>query len=93
MSFLFSLLDHAGIGPVKMPIINEMTSNAIYISSEYGPSFGSGHDFIVNTNSNRDASSYCYIGETYELPVNSDDPHFLTGSDSFTVSEYEVFLV
>ena len=93
VSFLFSLLDHAGIGPVKMPIINEMTSNAIYISSEYGPSFGSGHDFIVNTNSNRDASSYCYIGETYELPVNSDDPHFLTGSDSFTVSEYEVFLV
>jgi len=93
VSFLFSLKDHAGIGPVKMPIMKEMTSNAVYITSSYGPSFGSGHDFIVATNSNIDDSSYCYVGETYALPRNSDDPHFLTGSDSFTISEYEVFLV
>jgi len=39
-SFLFSLKDHAGVGPVKMPIKRNMTETAVYHGSNYGPLFG-----------------------------------------------------
>eukprot|EP00979_Chaetoceros_neogracilis_P012637 scaffold3389_cov188-Chaetoceros_neogracile.AAC.12 len=101
VSFLYSLKDHAGIGPVKMPIMSDMTESAVYHYLDYGPMFGS-NDLHIATNANErtssqsyigNMSSQIYIGNTYELPVNCSDSHFLTGSRHFTVSEYEVFLV
>ncbi len=92
-SFLFSLKDHAGIGPVKMPIMNNETGYAVLHHSSYGPLFGGGHDLCVASNANANNSSYCKVGHTYQRPSNTNDPHFLTGSRNFTVSEYEVFLV
>ncbi len=92
-SFLFSLKDHAGIGPVKMPIKSGKTVHAVQHCSSYGPAFGGGHDLCVDSNANANNSSYCKVGHTYQRPSNTNDPHFLTGSRNFTVSEYEVFLV
>ena len=92
-SFLFSLKDHAGIGPVKMPIKRAATGHAVCHKSSYGPTFGGGHDLHVDSNANANNSSYCKVGHTYQRPSNTNDPHFLTGSRNFTVSEYEVFLV
>ena len=42
-SLLFSLKDHAGVGPVKMPI--KSTGHAVVHYSSYGPFFGSGYEF------------------------------------------------
>jgi len=97
-SFLFSLKDHAGVGPVKMPIKTEEMGNAAFLSSKYhslsrGQTFGRGHDLYVASDSNKNASSYCDVGFTYQLPCNTDNPFFLTGSKHFTLSEHEVFLV
>jgi hypothetical protein len=92
VSYLYSLKDHAGIGPVKMPIKSNKTAFAVVHSPGHGPVFGSGNDLYINTNVNESTSSQSIIGNTYELPANCDS-HFLTGSSSFKVSEYEVFLV
>ena len=90
-SFLFSLKDHAGIGPVKMPI--KSGKRAVCHHSFSGPSFGRGDDLCVDSNANANNSSSCNVGNTYDLPSNTNDPQFLTGSEYFTVSEWEVFLV
>jgi len=93
-SFLFSLKDHAGIGPVKMPIKSDKTDRAVFHNSIVGPSFGGGPDLYVESNANAaNSESSSSVGDTYQLPSNTDDPHFLTGSKNFTISEYEVFLV
>jgi len=91
-SFLFSLKDHAGVGPVKMPIKSDQTDYAVYHHSNNGLFFGN-IDLCVASNANADPSSYSNVGNTYQLPSNTNDPHFLAGSHNFTVSEYEVFLV
>jgi hypothetical protein len=92
-SFLFSLKDHAGVGPVKMPTKRDRICHAVYHDSSYGPTFGYGANLHVSSNANTNHSSYCDVGATYQLPSNTNDPHFLTGSNHFTVSEYQVFLV
>ena len=89
-SFLFSLEDYYSIGPVKMPIMSHTTDYAVLHDSSYGPLFGGGHDLGI---ASENSESSCDVGETYELPSDTDDPQFLTGSHHFTVSEYEVFLV
>jgi len=93
ISFLYSLKNHAGIGPVKMPIKSDMTRRAVSHNSRYGPSFGSGSDLFISSNANESPSSSSAIGNTYELPANCADKYFLTGSRTFTVLEYEVFSV
>jgi hypothetical protein len=92
VSFLYSLKNHAGIGPVKMPIKSNKTVHAVHFNQSYGPVFGSGHDLHICSHANEGASSTSFIGNTYELPASCDS-HFLTGSRHFTVSEYEVFLI
>jgi|AntRauTorckE5430_2_1112549.scaffolds.fasta_scaffold04752_1 hypothetical protein len=97
VSFLYSLKDHAGIGPVKMPIKINQSRHAVYHYSNNGPTFGaafgSGRDLHIATKANEIASCISAIGNTYELPANCSDKHFLTGSRTFTVSEFEVFRV
>jgi len=93
VSFLYILKNQAGIGPVNMPIKSNKTVHAVHHSPGYGPSFGRNPDLDIATNANRSVSSYSTIGSTYELPASCADKHFLTGSSSFTISEYEVFLV
>jgi hypothetical protein len=93
VSFLYSLKDHAGIGPVKMPINTTATAYAVGHNLSYGPMFGSGHDLRISLNANESVSATSTIGSTYELPANCSNKHFLTGSRTFAVSEYEVFRV
>ena len=46
-SFQFSLKDDEGIGPVKMPIISDETTDAVYHSSNCGPAFGT-YDMVIS---------------------------------------------
>jgi hypothetical protein len=94
VSYLYSLKDDAGIGPVKMSIMRDLTAYAVYHDETNGPMFGQGNDLHIATNENKVFGSMSYIGgNTYELPANCSDESFLTGADDFTVKEYEVFLV
>ena len=92
-SFLFSLEDYEGIGPVKMPIKSDMTDFAVLHDIDNGPLFGGSTRGDLRIASENSETSSCDIGETYELPSDTDDPKFFTGTEYFTVSDYEVFLV
>jgi len=88
-SFLFSLKDHAGVGPVKMPIQSDKTGDAVCHDSSHGPLFGRGHDLYVASNANANSKYYCNVSSTYHLPSNTNDPQFLTRLDLFTVLQME----
>ena len=48
VSFLFSLKDHAGVRPMKMPIKSDKTASAAILQgSSYGPTFGNDCDLYV----------------------------------------------
>ena len=96
VSFLYSLKDHAGIGPVKMPMKITKRLFAVYHHPNNGPGFGFGSrsfDLSICTNANYSATSESNIGNTYELPANCANSFFLTGTRKFQVSEYEVFCI
>ena len=78
---------------MKMPIKSDQAGRAVLHNANSGPSFGDGGNLFVASNANANSETYCYAGNTYQLPSNTKDPHFLTGSNHFTVSEYNVFLV
>lgn len=86
-SFLFSLKDHAGIGPVKMPKMSNKTGHAVIHNSSYGTLFGNGCDLLVASNANENTESHCNVGNVNQLPSNTNDRLFLTGSAWFTIAE------
>jgi len=88
-AFLFSMVNPRGLGPTKMPLMTHKKQYAIYCVSSYGPAFGGGYDLCISNNANTSASYSC-PGRTYELPPGEQDT-FFTGSNSFTVTDYEVF--
>ena len=91
-SFLFSLKCHAGLPAVKMGIKAGNEEYAVCYCSIWGPVFGGGHDLFIISNANTN-TSYSNVGNTYHLPAGATDPHFLTGSEEFKVTDYEVFQV
>ena len=87
-TFLYSLSNPAGLGPVKIPC------SAVTNQANYGPLFGSGKfvDLCICSNANNDNYSY---SSTSFSPSNSTTtyPHFLNGTHRFQLDEYEVFQV
>ena len=88
-SFVFSMVNPQGMAPSKMPLV-KYQQNAIYCQSDYGPSFGGGHDLHISTNANSSGSSYSNLGHTYQLPTGQQNT-FFTGARNFNVTDYEVF--
>ena len=94
-AFLFSLVNSYNTS-VKMNIIK--TQYAIYASSNYGPTFGEGHDLYVGSDGTQ---GYSNLGYSYQLPsflanygVNSQQAQsFLAGSYNFPVVEVEVYQI
>jgi hypothetical protein len=68
---------------------------AIYCPSNYGPTFGGGHDFHISDNSNTNKDSYSNLGYSYSHPDyaygSEEAKSFLTGTYNFQVSEIEVY--
>jgi hypothetical protein len=59
----------------------------MYDNSNYGPTFGGGHDLYIPNSSNSNSG---YTNPfSYDLPSNTS----LVGSYNFTTSEIEVFKV
>ena len=73
-----------------MPLIAGQEDNAIYCSSDYGPTFGDNYDLCISCTPN---SNNCDVdlNSTYQCPTGQDGNTFLTGNPNFLVSEMEVF--
>ena len=91
-AFLFSLIN-AYNKPVKMLVNNPWY--AIYASSDYGPTFGGGKDFYINSD---ESSGSSYLGYSYQLPSfltygTPSAESFLAGSYNFKPIEIEVYSI
>ena len=91
-SFLFSLVNPSGLPPTKMPLISGREGKAICCDSSTGPTFGSGsgHDLCISNAPNSNGCSV-NLNKAYRCPTGQNANTFLTGNQSFTVSEMEVF--
>ena len=89
-SFLFSIVNPAGIGPVKLNIRPEKTDKALRQDPQSGPVFGE-NDLYIGDNADQSAVSFSDLGRAYELPDNLDARKFFAGSYKFIVDDIEVF--
>ena len=84
------MVNPRGLGPTKMPLMTHQQQYAMLCNSSYGPVFGVDGDLIIFNNANTNPSNYSRLGYTYECPPGQQQT-FFTGSNSFTVTDYEVF--
>lgn len=95
-SFLFSIVNSAGLGPVKLDLKPDKTDKALRQDPQSGPVFGE-NDLYIGDNADQSAVSFSDLGHAYELPNNSlgagtvDARKFLAGSYKFIVDDIEVF--
>ena len=95
-SFLFSIVNPAGIGPVKLNIRPEKTDKALRQDPQSGPIFGE-NDLYIGDKADQSAVSFSDLGRAYELPNNPlgagtlDARKFFAGSYKFVVDDIEVF--
>ena len=96
-SFLFSLVNKPGRGPVTFNPL-EARYSVIYSCPSYGPTFGAANQdiYIYFEGSLNTLKAYSYLGSNYNAPfLSSHDStfarSFLAGSYSFHPDEIEVF--
>ena len=91
-AFLFSLHSPSGVGPVKLPLVQNH-QHAMYCGASHGPTFGSGHDIYVADGANGNTNSHTNLGHTYQLPAGQSAQTFFTGAHNFQAAEVEVYQV
>jgi hypothetical protein len=89
-AFLFSIVNPAGLAPMKLPLTGKRNNAAVYCYPTCGPAFGG---ISISDNCNTVKKSTSYLGLTYTLPPGQDGDTFLAGSEYFLVAEIEVFAV
>jgi len=93
-AFLFSLMNKDD-KPLKMKIDSNHTRYAIYCSSKFGPTFGSGSDIYIADNANINTVSSVNLGNTYKhpgYPIGSKEAQsYLAGSYNFQLSDIEMY--
>lgn len=72
------------------------TEYGIYGNSNYGPTFGGGHDFHIANSASSNTNSYANLGHSYVQITgytygSSKAQNLLAGSYKFTPHEVEVF--
>ncbi len=91
-SFIFSLRNKENLGPFKAPLKNQNYVYAIYTRTDYGPTFGGGHDIRIYSNAASNTYSYTSFGHSYQPPSGvSARSTILAGTRNFSPSEVEVF--
>ena len=91
-SFLFTLANIHGTEPTKFP--NSLhTSYSIYDASNYGPTFGDGHDHYICSNYLNDNSSYSNLGTAYADVLGRGNSVFSgdVNNNKIIIKELEVF--
>lgn len=91
-AFVFSLVNRDG-KPMRM--MCEKKACAIFCHTDYGPTFGDGHDIFIENSANELGNSYANLGDSYKHPkyaYGSDEAKaFLGGSLDFKISDVEVY--
>ena len=87
-SFLFSLVNPHGLGPIKIAEIKSR-ENAIFCNNNCGPTFGGWYNLQISRNANETNSNYSNLSRSFNFL--SDTDLSLTGSKYFSVTDYEVF--
>lgn len=87
-SFLFSLVNPHGLGPIKIPEIKSK-ENAIFCNTNCGPTFGGWYNLHISRNANKTNSSYSNLSHSFNFLPDTDLS--LTGCKYFSVTDYEVF--
>lgn len=87
---LFSLVNPSGLSPTKMSLKSGREGCAMFCNSNYGLAFGDGHDLYIPyaPNSNNCSTN---LNNTYQCPSGQNAKVFLTGDETFRVSEMEVY--
>ena len=92
-AFIFSLRRNGASSNYKLMIQPDHSDYAIFGYSSYGPTFGGGHDILINDESNINPG-YSYI-HSYPLstyPSGSDESTFLAGDEgNWLTTEIEVY--
>ena len=73
-----------------MSLLTGNEEYAIYCGDTSGPSFGVGCDLYISDLANTDNRTSSNLGCTYQRPPGQQNT-FFTGSENFTVTDYEVF--
>ena len=91
-AFVYSLYNAKGYNPVKLAQYRYQ-QYAMYRCSNYGPTFGVGHDIYIRDDAINNQYSYTECGQTYSNPTGYSGVNcgFFTGSYHFTPSDIEVF--
>jgi hypothetical protein len=92
-AFLFSMVNPAGLAPMKLPLTGKRNYKALCCYSLNGPMFDLLSDLAIRDKCNTEKNSFSRLGLTYTLPPDQDGRTFLAGSDFFRVAEIEVFAV
>ncbi len=92
-SFIYSLINK---DKKSFKVMNSPNgAHSIYSKSDYGPTFGGGHDFYIASDSNSNLKSYSNLGHTFkhqDYPNNTEKAKsILAGSYNFKTIEIEVF--
>jgi hypothetical protein len=74
---------------MKTYSLNE-PNTSIYLYSNYGPTFGGGHDLYISDNSNINNDSYSVFPGSYGKNEGAQKSE-LTKTYHFTVKRYQVF--
>jgi len=90
-SFLFSLSNPSGLNSKKMSLLPRKMNQAICCCSTYGPSFGAGPDLQIPSNPNNSNTCCAWLSNSYQLPAGQKASIFLTGNETFNLTELEVF--
>ena len=96
-AFVFSLVNKPGWAPVKLTQTGPYSSSwhAIYRCSNYGPTFGGGHDIYIADEAASNTNSYGNLGYTYASPTGHSygttfTQTFLAGGSSYHFQPDEV---
>ena len=87
-SFLFSLVNPHGLGPIKIAEIKSR-ENAIFCNNNCRPTFGGWYNLHISRNANETNSNYSNLSRSFNFL--SDTDLSLTGSKYFSITDYEVF--
>ena len=89
-AFIYSLRNKEGLPPFKSMV--KIPSQAIYMKSRFGPTFGGRHNIYIADNANGNANSYAQLSSWYSPPSGVNDSRtILAGRFRFTPGEVEVF--
>jgi hypothetical protein len=89
-SFLFTLKNPHNVPARRFALKAEKKHEAIWCSSDWGPSFAGG--LAIKNNCNANTNSYTqYFGDNYTNDTGLDGETFFTGSPDFQAKEIEVF--